>query len=127
MTLNRHWAAMLVVVTAIAGTAIGTRARAEEDAAPIVVVTSRDVDPYDSVVHGIRRRLSDPVDGHALAVHSLDSGAQDAKQALRRARNAGDTPILTIGSRATRAALEAPGDGPVIACMVVDSRELRED
>ena len=126
MNLNRHWAVKLVAAAAVAGMTFGIPARADDTPTPIVVVTSRDVAPYDSVVLGISRRLSDPNASYTVALHSLETGAQGAMQALRRTRMAGDAPILTIGSRATHAALKAPGRGPVIACMVVDSRKLRK-
>ena len=64
--------------------------------------------------------------GEGVRVHSLASGGEAAMAALRDARRSGDGPLLTVGSSATRAALEAPGDAPVVACMVVDAQDLEK-
>ncbi|MBT8461049.1 MAG: ABC transporter substrate-binding protein, partial [Gemmatimonadetes bacterium] len=45
--------------------------------------------------------------------------------AMLKARKDRGAPLVTIGSRATRAALEAPGNAPIIACMVVDAQDLQ--
>lgn len=92
----------------------------------LLVVTSRDDGPYESVVSGVRAALDEDGKGVVPRVHSLKTGSEDAMKALFRARRSGNAPLLTIGSVATRTALEAPGNAPVVACMIVDSDDLRE-
>lgn len=91
----------------------------------LVVVTSRDKGPYAGVVSGVRSVIGESED--SVSVHSLESGREEAMRALRKARRAGKAPLVTIGSVATRAALQAPGDAPVIACMIVDAGDLGEE
>jgi putative ABC transport system substrate-binding protein len=86
-----------------------------------VVVTSRDAGPYAGVLSGVRGVLGK---GDDVAVHSLESERDGAMEALRRARRRGKAPILTVGSVATRAALQLPGDAPVVACMILDPKDL---
>ncbi len=123
MTGTRHLAAALILAAALAPVALQTEARGEEGVS-VVVVTSRDDGPYDGVVSGIQRTLTAAGRGRTVKVHSLQREPEDAIDALRQAREVGGSPILTIGSVATRAALDSPGDAPIIACMVVDSPEL---
>src|SRR5262245_56725008 len=104
-----------VLATCALALAVGP-ARGQEPR-PLVVVTSRDDGPYAGVVEGAQTALAASARGSAVRVHSLQSGGDAALQALLVARKAGDTPLITVGSSATRAALEAPGNAPVIACM----------
>ena len=95
-----------------------------EQNASIVVATTRDDGPYAGVVTGVNGTISANRVGTEVVVHSLQSGGASAVEALRTARRSGRAPILTVGSVATRVALDAPGNAPVIACMVGDSEEL---
>lgn len=97
-----------------------------DDSASLVVVTTRNDGPYKGVVSGVRSALEERSSGTELSVHSLQTDGEGAMAALRDARRSGKAPLLTVGSIATRAALEMPGDAPVIACMVVDAEDLEE-
>ena len=88
-----------------------------------VIVTSRDDGPYEGVVAGVRNVLGE-IESDEIPVHSLQTGRDDAMTALRVARRSGGAPLITVGSMATRAALQLPGNAPVIACMIVDSDDL---
>ena len=112
-----------IVAICVALLAQGTEA-GSEGAVSLVVATSRDEGPYAGVVSGIRDSLIEGHAGASVAVHSLESGGTGAMNALRAARREGSTPLLTVGSVATRAALDAPGGAPVIACMVGDGEGL---
>lgn len=112
-----------VLATCALALAVGS-ARGQEPR-PLVVVTSRDDGPYAGVVEGAQAALAASGRANAVRVHSLQSGGDAALQALLGARKAGDAPLITVGSSATRAALEAPGNAPVIACMSTDAEELR--
>jgi putative ABC transport system substrate-binding protein len=94
-----------------------------EGGGSLVVVTSRDDGPYEGVVSGLRAALGDAPEGREVSFHSLQAGPEDALAALREAR-AGDGPLITIGSVATRSALESPGKAPLVACMIVDEDDL---
>jgi putative tryptophan/tyrosine transport system substrate-binding protein len=95
-----------------------------EGAGSLVIVTSRDDGPYEGVVSGLRAALGDSPGGRGVRLHSLQSGTEAALGALRDARN-GDAPLMvTVGSVATRSALEARGDAPLVACMIVDEDNL---
>lgn len=100
------------------------RAEAAE-ATDIVVVTSRDDGPYEGVVAGLREAFGKDADDDDVRVHSLQTGREDAMRALIEAR-AGKAPLLTVGSVATRAAMDAPGSAPVVACMMVNTQDLEE-
>lgn len=106
-------AAALVVAVPVGGQGPGS----------LVIVTSRDDGPYEGVVSGLRGVLGPRPRGAELRLHSLQSERDSALAALRLARS-GEAPLITVGSKATRAALEAPGNAPVIACMIVDSDDL---
>ena len=111
--------AMCVALLAVDGTARGG------EPPRFVIVTSRDDGPYEGVVSGVQGALR--VQGKpALAVHSLSGEGEAAMRALRDARLKGKAPLITVGSNATRAALDAPGKAPVIACMIVDADDIRE-
>jgi putative ABC transport system substrate-binding protein len=117
------WAPIAAIALSIA--LIGTGVRPAGAADPqIVMVTSQDTGPYRLVMDGFRRHLAESRSGATLVSYSLQSEESQARQALQLARRSGASPMLTIGSAATRAALEARGEGPVIACMVVDDREV---
>ncbi len=125
LTRIHRLASTVLVVMCAAALVLNTSARGDVGAS-IVVVTSRDDGPYEGVVKGIRGLLTGDEKGLGLRVHSLQSDSEEAREAIRAARSGGTAPILTVGSMATRAALDAPGDAPVIACMVVDADDLRE-
>jgi putative ABC transport system substrate-binding protein len=115
------WAIVLMVLAAFA---LPVRARGGAKS-EIVVVTSREDGPYAGVLSGIRSTLSGHKGDPTLEFHSLQGDSTAATNALLSVRRSGRAPLLTIGSAATRAALEAPGDGPVIACMALDPSDLR--
>jgi len=119
LALTRSAAACVAVLGLCAGASA-------EEAVSLVVATSRDDGPYAGVVAGVRDSLDASRVQVDVRVHSLQSGGIDAIEGLREARRSGATPLLTVGSVATRAALEAPGDAPVVACMIGDSEDLRE-
>jgi putative ABC transport system substrate-binding protein len=110
--------AILAAMVAVCATQ--APARSEERSA--VVITSRDEEPYSSVLQGIRGPLS--AHGVAVDVHSLQSDESGANRALTAARKSKRTPLITVGSVAAKAAIEAPGDGPVVACMIVNQHGL---
>jgi len=95
----------------------------DAQAGPLVVVTSRDDGPYERVMAGVRGALGG-VTGAEVRVYSLQTGQERAMEALREARRAGDVTVITVGSAASRAALDAPGNAPVVACMISDSDKL---
>lgn len=111
---------MCAVAIAAASSAVA------EEISPLIVVTSRDDGRYESVVSGVRNVLENRRAGETLRVHSLQSSGEVAIEVLRSAKLAGGVPLLTIGSAATRAALEAPGDGQVIACMAMKADDLSD-
>ncbi len=111
----------LIVICAVV---LSTGAAASgEEIRSLVVITSRDDGPYEGVVVGVRGALGGS-EGDAIQVRSLQTEREAAMAALREARKAGDAPLITVGSRATRAALQAPGAAPVVACMIVDAEDL---
>lgn len=112
---------MHIVLMCVVGLLIGSAGAAAADA--LVVVTSRDDGPYEGVVAGVRGALGAWTE---LTVHSLQSGREGAVEALRDAKTDRKTPLITVGSAATRAALEAPGKAPVIACMIADRDDLQK-
>ncbi len=118
-TIKRFVRACLLGVLA-ATFAVGTAGGNERSS--ILVVTSRDDGPYEGVLTGVNGALEEA----RISVHSLQSDGDAAMVALQTARRHGSGPVLTIGSAATRAALEAPGDAPVVACMVVNERDLEK-
>jgi putative tryptophan/tyrosine transport system substrate-binding protein len=111
-------AALLCLAVAIAG-----RGASGDDARAIAIVTSRNDGPYGGVLTGLRSALSSRK-GSRVTVYSLQDDSERATTALRAARRTGVTPLITIGSSATREALHTPGDGPVIACMIGDAHDL---
>jgi putative ABC transport system substrate-binding protein len=96
------------------------------EATPLAVVTSRDDGPYAGVVAGVRAALA-ARRGTALRLYSLQSTPQAALEALRAARRPAGAPLIAIGSSATRAALQTPGEAPVVGCMIADRRDLGTD
>jgi putative ABC transport system substrate-binding protein len=119
--LHRVSQARLVLACA-AAFALAAPANAQ-GSGPLVIVTSRDDGPYEGVVAGLRGALGDAPGGAAVRFHSLQAEPEAALEALRAAR-AGDAPLITIGSMATGTALEAPGEAPLVACMIVDRDDL---
>jgi putative ABC transport system substrate-binding protein len=115
------WTRIVAICVALLGQGMEA---AGEGAVSLVVATSRDEGPYAGVVSGIRDSLAEGHAGATIEVQSLQTGGVDAMDALRAARLQGGTPLLTVGSVATRAALDAPGGAPVIACMVGDGEGL---
>ena len=96
---------------------------ARSDGKSAVVITSRDEEPYRSVLEGIRAPRA--ARGVAVDVHSLQKDVEDAKRALTAARKQKKAPLITVGSIAAKAAIEVEGDGPVVACMLVNEHGLR--
>ena len=105
----------------IAVCAVNPLARAQERS--VVLVTSRSEEPYRTVLEGIRAPLA--ARGVSLDVHSLQTDAADANGALTAARKGKKSPLITLGSVAAKAAIEAQGDGPVVACMLVNEHVLK--
>ena len=112
--LHAVWICLLVL--AVGRGAIG------QETSPVSIVTSRDDGPYEGVVAGVRTSIGGKR-GAGLRVDSLQSDPEGAMKALRKARR-GTAPLITVGSNATKAALAAPGDAPVIACMIGDRQDL---
>jgi len=120
-----RWIARACIFAMCAAAIAAPRPAPGDDARSLVVITSRDDGPYEGVVAGVRASIQ-ASQGRDVRVHSLQSGHEVAMQTLLAARRAGDRPLIAIGANATRAALEAPGNAPVIACMIVDADDLRD-
>jgi putative ABC transport system substrate-binding protein len=118
------WALIAAIALAVVQVAGGVRPADARDP-QIVMVTSQDTGPYELVMDGFRRHMSESRAGTRIVSYSLQREESEARRALERARRSGDSPMVTIGSAATQAALQAQGDGPVIACMIVDERDVR--
>jgi len=113
--------ALCLLASASGGSALADEPRS------VVVVKSRDDGPYESVVSGVRGALRGRKDV-TLRVGSLEQGGGEAAlESVRIARRAATSPLITVGSKATAAALETPGKGAVIACMIVGAHELGRD
>ena len=121
----RQLAPTLFVAMALAVLAVQPAAHSDERE-NIVIVVSRDDGPYEGIVSGVLGLLASRAEDRQGAIHSLQADAEKATEALRRARREGGTPIVTVGSAASRAALEAEGKAPVIACMTADEHALLE-
>ena len=115
----------LFVVMALAVLAVQPAAHSDERES-IVIVVSRDDGPYEGIVSGVRRLLASRAGDLKVTIHSLQADAEKATEALRLARREGGTPIITVGSAASRAVLQAEGKAPVIACMTADEQGLLE-
>jgi putative ABC transport system substrate-binding protein len=113
------------LASCVAVIGVGSPADGEERRS-LLLVTSRDEGPYEGVVAGVKSELDERRRSEDLEVRSLQSERDGAMRALLEARRNGDMPLITVGSLATRAALQAPGDAPVIACMMVDAHELAD-
>lgn len=124
-TRLQRLARMCIIAMCFAAFAVGHSARGDE-AESFVIVTSRDDGPYEGVVSGVRSALGDESEEGVLRVHSLQSERDGSMETLRRARRSGDRPLITVGSKATRVALQLPGDAPVVACMIGDADDLAE-
>ena len=122
---TKRLAQLRILAACVALLVAGPHAGSNENVA-FVVATSRDDGPYEGVVTGLRETLADLRSDAAVEIHSLQSDGTRAMEALRSAKRSGSMPLLTVGSVATRAALEAPGDAPVVACMVGDTAGLDE-
>jgi putative ABC transport system substrate-binding protein len=101
----------------------GSQASPERE--ELVMVTSHDTEPYQNVLEGFRGYLTERGVSGPFRSYSLQTGEAEARQALVTARRKSGSPLLTVGSAATQIALQAPGNAPVIACMVVDERDMR--
>ena len=124
-TLIKRLARTCLVAMGLAAVSLGLPASGQGRGS-VIVVTSRDQGPYERVVTGVRGVLEDDRRGDTIRVHSLESERESAMLALREARKSGKAPLVTVGSLATRAALQAPGDAPVVACMILDADDLGE-
>jgi putative ABC transport system substrate-binding protein len=91
----------------------------------LLMVTSHNTEPYQLVMAGFRRHLGENGVTAAIQSYSLQSEESEARHALEMARSGGTSPILTVGSIATQVALQARGDAPVIACMIVDEGAIK--
>jgi putative ABC transport system substrate-binding protein len=114
-------AAIALAIGLVAG---GVRAVGARDPA-ILMVTSYDTEPYRLVMEGFQGYLVKHGMTGPMLSYSLQSREVEARHALELARRSGASPLLTIGSVATQAALQAEGEGPVIACMIVDEKVVR--
>jgi len=120
-----RWLARACIVALCIGVVASHDSVRGGESRSLVIVTSRDDGPYAGVVAGVRGALGSVRDAGSVQVHSLQSDPERAMDALRAARLSGKGPLITVGSNATRAALDAPGAAPVIACMTVDGDDLR--
>ncbi len=123
-TQDRQLRLRHILAICLALLAAHSPARADE-VPPLVVVTSRDDGPYEGVLAGVKRALANHTRGRDVRVSSLRADPAAAVLGLSMARSNASTPLITIGSAATSAALDVPGPSPVIACMTVDADELR--
>jgi putative ABC transport system substrate-binding protein len=107
----------------LVGSSMG--ARAGQDPA-ILMVTSYDTEPYKLVMTGFQDHLVKHGVSGPLVTYSLESQGAEARRALETARRRGTAPMLTVGTLATQIALKSQGEGPVIACMIVDDKDLKD-
>ena len=113
-----------MVLAIMATFAWGRSAHGDQDPG-VMVVMSRDEGPYQAVIGGLRESLESGTRRVPIEVHSFQRDAKEARAAVAAARRYGKAPIVTVGSVATRAALDTDGSAPVIACMIVNDKDLK--
>lgn len=117
-------APILAIALSVSPIGIAVRSASGEDEA-MVMVTSHDTEPYQRVLAGFRDYLTGRDGTVRFVSYSLQREEAEARRVLEMARRERASPLLTVGSAATQVALQAPGDGPVIACMVVGEKDVR--
>lgn len=91
----------------------------------VVVVVSADATPYQQALAGLRRGLqarTPPVVMDVVTLQGDTTRIGDALSAIRG--NA--AVVVTLGTLATRALIHRIGDVPVVAGMILNSRELED-
>ncbi|HEY6807789.1 MAG TPA: ABC transporter substrate binding protein [Gemmatimonadales bacterium] len=91
----------------------------------VVVVVSADAAPYQQALAGLRRSLQARAPAVVIDVVALGGDTARVGQALAAIRgNAG--MVITLGTLATRAVIPRVRDVPVVAGMILNSRELQD-
>jgi putative ABC transport system substrate-binding protein len=90
----------------------------------VVVLMSHDAAPHEQAVDGLRERLA-LADRRIGAVWDLDGDEANAPGILAELRAAHPAVVVTIGSLATRVALAARLEAPVVAGLVPRAQGLR--
>ena len=86
----------------------------------IVVVKSREVEPYDIALKSFRRTLKDKGSDPVIGEYLLPEGGKEKDDLLAEIRRKDPRLIVTVGSAATPYISKAIKDTPVAFCMVLN-------
>ena len=86
----------------------------------IVVVKSREVEPYDIALKSFRRTLKDKGSDPVIGEYLLPEGGKEKDDLLAEIRKKDPRLIVTVGSAATSYISKAIKDTPVAFCMVLN-------
>ncbi len=90
----------------------------------IRAIVSQVAGPYQEALAGFRRSLAAAAAGVVVEVVDLEGDSSRAGAAVEAARQDGVAIILTLGSLATKAAMEGAGETPVVAGLVLRESEI---
>lgn len=97
-------------------------ASATQAAQSVVVIKSKEIQPYNQALEGFRQVCTEEVDEHIL----LD-GQSSEREIIRSVTRSRPKLILAIGSPAVRFASDKFQDIPIIASVVLDPAAIAED
>ena len=98
---------------------------ADQPKGRIAVVTSHDAAPYQEALEGFKRYLSSQGTQLSFDVYALEGDGAKANQALEKVKKEGARVVFTLGSIATRAAINN-GELPTVAGLILDKDEIKK-
>lgn len=87
-------------------------------------IVSQEGGPYQEALAGFKSALAAGAPGTVVEVVAVEGDPARAGAAVQAARQEGAALILTLGSLATKAAMEGAGDTPVVAGLVLRESEF---
>jgi putative tryptophan/tyrosine transport system substrate-binding protein len=90
----------------------------------IRAIVSQVAGPYQEALAGFRSSLAVAAPGAAVEVVDLEGDPARAGAAVEAARQDGVALIFTLGSLATKAAMEGAGETPVVAGLILREAEI---
>jgi putative ABC transport system substrate-binding protein len=92
----------------------------------IAILMSQDGGPYQEVLTGFRHTLNQQGMQAMFEVHPLRGDSDTLRQAVQEIKQKGAQLLFTLGSLATRGAVEYLAEFPILATLVLNADELKQ-
>lgn len=119
-------ATIVAAATAVLLVPATTSSSADREPPKIAVLVSHDAPPYQAALKGFQELLARKGVNVSYDIHSLRADPGESVRAVRHIEQSGVRLVYTLGAFATEAVIDAQIEAPVVACLLLNTADLKK-